>query len=123
MAKTTTTTPARRSKAPAARTLPKAPAEDASAAAPEEANPQDTSDPAPTPHPNPAPHPQRRRKGALVLAMLSRPEGASTAELMAATGWLPHSVRAAISTLRKDGIMITRIGRGADMRYIVEEAR
>lgn len=119
MAKTTTPTLPRRSKAPAARNLPKAPAEDASAAAPAEAHPQGASDPTP----NPTPHPHRRRKGALVLALLSRPEGASTAELMAATGWLPHSVRAAISTLRKDGIMITRTGRGADMRYIVEEAR
>ena len=112
MAKTTTTTLPRRRKAPTARPLTQAPAVDTSAAAPVDTGPQDA----------PAPHPHRRRKGALVLAMLSRPEGASTAELMEATGWLPHSVRAAISTLRKDGIVITRTGRGADMRYGVEEA-
>ena len=36
-----------------------------------------------------------------VIGMLRRPNGASVAELIAATGWLPHTTRAALSGLRK----------------------
>ncbi|PTQ13327.1 hypothetical protein CLG96_04295 [Sphingomonas oleivorans] len=38
-----------------------------------------------------------------VLALLGREQGASLAELVAATGWLPHTIRAALSGLRKKG--------------------
>lgn len=38
--------------------------------------------------------------------LLARPEGASLAELQAASGWQAHSVRAAISGLRKRGLGI-----------------
>jgi hypothetical protein len=68
--------------------------------------------------------PERRpRKREIVLALLTRPEGASTAELMAATGWQAHTVRAALSTLRKDGEVITRTGRGETMRYVARDPR
>ncbi len=70
-----------------------------------------------------APAPRRPRKREIVLALLARPEGASTAELMEATGWQPHTVRAALSTLRKDGEIITRTGRGETMRYVLKEPR
>lgn len=36
-------------------------------------------------------------KVAAVIALVSRPEGASLAELMEATGWQAHSVRGALS--------------------------
>lgn len=36
-----------------------------------------------------------------VVKMIERKQGASIAELMKARGWQAHSVRAAISTLRK----------------------
>lgn len=39
-------------------------------------------------------------KSALITAMLARGEGASLKELMEATGWLPHTTRAALSRLR-----------------------
>jgi DNA-binding GntR family transcriptional regulator len=42
---------------------------------------------------------------------------------MAATGWQAHTVRAALSTLRKDGEVITRIGRGETMRYVARDPR
>ncbi|MGJ3627123.1 DUF3489 domain-containing protein [Sphingomonas sp. MMS24-JH45] len=38
-----------------------------------------------------------------VLALLRRAEGATLADLIAATGWLPHTTRAALTGLRKKG--------------------
>jgi hypothetical protein len=40
--------------------------------------------------------------------MLSRQQGASLAEMMKATGWLPHSTRAALTGLRQRGCTIER---------------
>jgi len=48
-------------------------------------------------------------KAALVRRLLSRKAGADLAALQQATGWQPHSVRAALSTLRKAGYTIDRI--------------
>ena len=45
----------------------------------------------------------RGTKQALVLGLLGRGEGASVDELMSATGWLPHTTRAALSRLRSAG--------------------
>ncbi len=42
-------------------------------------------------------------KRALILDLLGRGEGASLDELIAATGWLPHTTRAALSRLRSSG--------------------
>jgi hypothetical protein len=49
-----------------------------------------------------APEPRRPRsregtKEAQVIAMLRRPEGATIAQVVEATGWQPHTVRGAIS--------------------------
>ena len=46
-----------------------------------------------------------------VLALLRREEGASLADLMAATGWLPHTTRAALSRLRSAGEPVLRSSR------------
>lgn len=43
-----------------------------------------------------------------IIALLSRKEGATIEVLMAATGWLPHTVRAVLSGLRKKGHRIDR---------------
>jgi len=51
---------------------------------------------------------RRLTKQDQILALLSREEGASIDALMAATGWLPHTVRAALSGLRKKGHAIDR---------------
>src|SRR4051812_13395492 len=40
-------------------------------------------------------------KQALVLGLLQRKEGASLAELVEATDWLPHTTRAALTRLRQ----------------------
>jgi len=46
-------------------------------------------------------------KQALLLAMLKREEGATLAQLVEATSWLPHTTRAALTGLRKKGHIIT----------------
>lgn len=60
---------------------------------------------APTP---PAPAEPRTSKTASVLAMLQRAQGATLPELIAATSWLPHTTRAALTGLRKKGHAIER---------------
>jgi hypothetical protein len=50
-----------------------------------------------------APRPTKR---AIVIALLEREEGARLGDLVAATGWLPHTARAALTGLRKSGIAI-----------------
>lgn len=42
-------------------------------------------------------------KAALVRDLLARPEGATLGELVYATGWLPHTTRAALSRIRSAG--------------------
>src|SRR5215208_6868256 len=51
----------------------------------------------------PAPDRARETKRALVLGLLQRKQGASLAELIAATSWLPHTTRAALTRLRQGG--------------------
>ena len=47
-------------------------------------------------------------KRALILTLLSREEGVTINDLIAATGWLPHTTRAALSVLRKSGLAVKR---------------
>ena len=46
-------------------------------------------------------------KQALLIAMLQREDGATLAQLVEATSWLPHTTRAALTGLRKKGHVIT----------------
>jgi hypothetical protein len=50
----------------------------------------------------------RQTKTDKVHKMLTRPQGASLDKICAATGWQPHSARAALSGLRKAGHAIER---------------
>jgi len=52
--------------------------------------------------------PPRETKTAILRKLLSRKSGADLAALQSATGWQPHSVRAAMSGLRKAGYTIDR---------------
>jgi Protein of unknown function (DUF3489) len=52
--------------------------------------------------------PPASTKRAQLIGMLERPEGASVAEIGQRLGWLPHTVRAAITGLRKAGREVTR---------------
>ena len=52
--------------------------------------------------PIPAPPVPSQSKQAAVIALLRRPEGATVTEIVAATGWQPHTVRGLFSgTLKK----------------------
>ena len=55
-----------------------------------------------------ADRPRASTKRALLIGMLERPDGASVAELGQRLGWLPHTVRAAITGLRHAGREVTR---------------
>lgn len=63
-------------------------------------------------------------KRAVILALLSREHGASVQALMEATGWLPHTTRAALSGLRKGGLAIARStdGKGGASVYRIDSA-
>ncbi len=52
--------------------------------------------------------PKRETKAAAVIALLQREEGATLAELIAATCWLPHTTRAALTGIRKKGHAIEK---------------
>lgn len=52
-----------------------------------------------------------RTKVSTVVALLERDEGATLPDLIAATGWLPHTTRAALTGLRKKGHAIERTRR------------
>ncbi len=52
--------------------------------------------------------PARETKTAILRKLLSRKSGADLATLQSATGWQHHSVRAALSGLRKAGYGIER---------------
>ena len=61
--------------------------------------------------------PPRTTKSAQVLALLRREEGATLAELVEATGWLPHTTRAALTGLRKKGHAVVTGKRGETTCY------
>src|SRR4051812_8741888 len=64
--------------------------------------------------------PIRPSKKASLLALLERPDGAAIGDLIEATGWQVHSVRAALTGFRKDGKELIRAkNEGGVTRYRV----
>ena len=61
--------------------------------------------------------PSSRTKIDTVCKMLSRPSGASIPQIQKATGWQPHSVRAALTRLRQKGHAIERKNDSGSARY------
>ena len=53
--------------------------------------------------------PRPGSKQGLVVEMLSKDDGASLDALIKATGWLPHTTRAALTGLRKRGYGVERV--------------
>lgn len=70
--------------------------------------------PAPTPATS---VPRAGSKTQMVLTLLGREGGVSPAELIDATGWLPHTMRAALTGLRKKGHGIELGKRGEERVY------
>ncbi|KQU55185.1 hypothetical protein ASG67_17805 [Sphingomonas sp. Leaf339] len=64
----------------------------------------------------------RATKSASVVALLERNGGATLPELISATGWLPHTTRAALTGLRKKGHRIVRGTRGGATCYTIGAA-
>lgn len=60
-------------------------------------------------------------KSSLLLDLLGREEGATLEQLVAATGWQPHTTRAALTGLRKQGHAITRMKEDGVSRYTLAE--
>lgn len=70
---------------------------------------------------HPTSEPKKQSKGMLVLGLLQRGDGATLVELAEATGWLPHTTRAALTALRKRGVVIDKNKRGAVTLYHVRQ--
>lgn len=62
-------------------------------------------------------------KTKLVIDLLWREQGATLGELISATGWLPHTTRAALSGLRKKGHVIAKGRRDDATCYTIAEAQ
>ncbi|PLL10429.1 hypothetical protein C0V75_20805 [Tabrizicola sp. TH137] len=58
-------------------------------------------------------------KQAQIIAMLQRPEGATVAEMVAATGWLAHTVRGSISGALKKKLALPIAAEKAEGRGMV----
>jgi len=55
--------------------------------------------------------PRPGTKQALIADLLRRQQGAALDELIAATGWLPHTTRAALTGLRRKGCTLEKSSR------------
>lgn len=63
------------------------------------------------------PSPKADSKTAKVVALLSRKRGATLKDMVKATDWQEHSVRAALTGLRKKGHSIERSSAGSIHSY------
>ena len=54
-----------------------------------------------------APSPKSPNKQQQLAALVVRDEGATLAQMITATGWLPHTTRAALTGLKKKGYVIS----------------
>jgi hypothetical protein len=61
--------------------------------------------------------PRAGSKSSAVVVLLQREQGATLAEMIAATGWLPHTTRAALTGLRKKGHTLEKSKRGDQTCY------
>ena len=70
----------------------------------------------------PAPVEPRVNKSDLVIGLLQRAGGATLDELVAATDWLPHTTRAALTGLKKKGYELTSEKADGVRRYRIESS-
>ncbi len=71
----------------------------------------------------PPPAVRQGTKQALLIDLLKRKRGATIAEARDATGWQSHSLRAAITGLRKQGFLIERSKNGGVSHYRIVAQR
>jgi hypothetical protein len=76
----------------------------------------------PAPEQTPCPAPAREKKIDKVIAFLRREDGATLAEMVEITGWLPHTTRAALTGLRKKGHVLEKSKRDDATCYRIVEA-
>lgn len=69
-----------------------------------------------------APKVERVTKTSAILDLLRRDDGATLADLIATTGWLPHTARAALTGLKKKDHVIERGKRGDTTCYFLRAA-
>ncbi len=62
-------------------------------------------------------------KQALLIDLLKRKKGATIEALVETLGWLPHTVRAALTRLRQQGFRIERVREDGVSRYRIAENR
>ena len=69
--------------------------------------------------------PTKPTKTAAVIRLLRRASGATIAQLQKATGWQPHSTRAALTGLRKKGhdVQRNKNAKGVTVYRIAKEAQ
>lgn len=70
----------------------------------------------------PQPPLPRSNKTSLVVGLLEREDGASIRDIAGATGWLPHTTRAALTGLRKKGHGVERFAHADGSRYRIRKA-
>ena len=80
---------------------------------------QAATDPAPTAPNAVDASPRPESKIAMVTRLLERSEGASLDEMVAATGWLPHTTRAALTGLKKKVRVINKAKVDDVTRYTI----
>lgn len=66
---------------------------------------------------SPDPKPARVTKQSMLICLLKQEEGASLAVIVEATGWQPHTTRAALTGLRKKGHAVERFRSDEETRY------
>ena len=69
-----------------------------------------------------SPKVDRISKASAVIDLLRRGQGATLAELVAATGWLPHTTRAALTGIKKKGLIVERGKRDDVSCYFIRAA-
>ena len=69
-----------------------------------------------------APTEPRVNKSQLIIGLMQRAGGATLDELVAATGWLPHTTRAALTGLKKKGHRLTSERADGVRRYRIESS-
>ncbi len=62
-------------------------------------------------------------KQALLIDLLKRKKGATIEAIVETLGWLPHTVRAALTRLRQQGFRIERVREDGVSRYRIAEDR